>query len=185
MFYQDVYERLFRSRLVYIFRKWNGENQTLSLNREHLAAACIPDLSMAGSGQREEGGPPCTYVSVFQSLHLLTYVKKKLGACLEASAFTGNHPVSITGLRFGFDGFPVIDVQVDGYVAFRLESYRTQGQHRIVRILSTDGSTPGNFNTYGMVSNSSVDQRNLLLLYQKVCSLCSEVPLDVLSRLFI
>lgn len=175
IFYEDLYGRSYRARLVYSFGLNNDGAVIIPLNREHFTEVRVPVITDVRQHQDIEG-PSTQYLSVFQRLHLFNFVKDNIGKIIVNQDVSQTGEVEIVNINIKDDGFPEFHLRVAAYPAFILISNKANGAHRKVYVRNSDYAEPEAFQDVGLIARGSNDDQRLSDLYVTLC--CEALGID-------
>ena len=139
LYYEDVYQRVYRARLLY---RWFEDNKSLllrSVGVEHIKLFTFPYSPMSNPGIKEihdiEGGKPCKYIQAIRGFYRAEVRDRIRGLVLDGTTFTLNKSIIVHDILFDWHGWPVYVLQVGEYKSFVLNpQYRDDGHREGVLI---------------------------------------------------
>ena len=175
VFYQDVYGRAFRSRLLYI---WNGQQQLEAVGKEHLANVVLPPTVLSSSFSltdfnRLEGPRPVLYFDEYLKFHMLTTKDQLFNTLIPGTQFTDKEPLILLDIEFNRtkNEKPSFHVQIAGHRAFII-SYSSSNGSGTVIISDCDDYETHAYQQYGLIpdGNDSPQKTELYIHILKTVS---------------
>lgn len=166
IYYEDVYGRVYRSRIVYTMDKPHNikviskENfsDTLPLNiSSNFNVQDIFDL---------ESQQPVVYRGEFLALHSLKFQKAIKNMPIAGTELTKERDLELLRIEFLWHGFPVFHIRVGGHAPFKLSYVNINGQATI-SISNLTGDKVSSYSEYGLYVDG--DSKPLLIdLYYQI-----------------
>lgn len=142
LYYEDIYSRIFRSRIVLIWKHDSYGWHVEVIGRENTEAVELPvnpysdtDVSIYSV---LEGGKAIRDNPIFRVLHFDDSSSKLLNFPINGIPLTGDRPVTLLRYEFSHSGNPIYTLKVENFAEFKLSASRnnTMVNYRI------DSGTP-------------------------------------------
>ncbi|MCL6633233.1 MAG: hypothetical protein K6T63_11455 [Alicyclobacillus herbarius] len=184
LFYEDVYKRLYRSRLLYQYKSWNGSYVIRSVATEQFRVDALPVSPISSFNidrlLAPEGYIPHIYRPPYGIFTLVENRERWIGSCVAGSPFTQGKDVQIENIVIPWHGYPefhlrigqnppfaLVAIPIDGMGQFKYDIQNVPKNVDSWRGLQTpNGTLP--FSEYGLVAEGR-DEPNIKELYDRIC----------------
>lgn len=124
LFYEDVYGRFYRSRIIFSWTYHDGQLNVASIGRE-FGKTLLPIIPMNHERHFKihelEGGKMFRHVGGHEKLYRLQYMKLDHPIKVTGSDFTKNKDIIVTGITFNWTGFPVFEFHIEKHELLKIE----------------------------------------------------------------
>jgi len=124
LFYEDVYKRLYRTRLLYLHKSWGGTYEMRQVSTEHFSVDTLPVLPMSNFNidliRTPEGYTPHRYRPQFGVFSLLEHRNLFFGVPVAGNPFTQDKDIRVENIVIPWHGYPEFHLRIGGHTPFAL-----------------------------------------------------------------
>lgn len=184
LFYEDVYKRLYRSRLLYQHKTWNGAYTLRTVATEHFEITSLPVSPMSNFNierlRLPEGYVPHLYRPPYGMFSLQEHIDRCIGSTVTGNKFTRDENIEIQNIVIPWHGYPEFYVRIGENIPFALVAVPKddtgQFKYDIRNVPANVGLWRGveaptenlPFSKYGLVAEGR-DEPKIQELYDNVC----------------
>lgn len=168
VFFEDVYGRYYRSRILYKWISRQSNNQIRSIDSEIFSIDELPINTFDNYDIRElyelEGfARPIPFRGSYRCFYRKSFMSKVEGIMLNGNSFTQGRALRLEKIIEAWHGYPEFQLRIDNFPFFIIKPHLFEGQ-----VVEYVIQAEYEFKEYGLISTGNNDTQLTRELYQSV-----------------